>query len=124
MLLGMNIASRRYKRLYAGHYPHEVPMSKSLGMIFVRDAEGFYRLEGRATFEQIATGAAKLLQAKYGNRKLLTAPAEVREWLAPNLTEREHEVFWVMYIDNRHRVIAHEELCGRRQGTTGLPVGE
>lgn len=40
----------------------------------------------------------------------LTSPADTRAFLTLKLAEREHEVFACLFLDNRHRVIAFEEL--------------
>lgn len=44
----------------------------------------------------------------------LTDPAATRRYLIAQLRDRTHEVFCCLYLDNRHRVIAFEELF---QGT-------
>ncbi|HKV97790.1 MAG TPA: DNA repair protein RadC [Gammaproteobacteria bacterium] len=44
----------------------------------------------------------------------LTDPAATRRYLVAQLRDRPHEVFCCLYLDNRHRVIAFEELF---QGT-------
>ena len=46
--------------------------------------------------------------------KLLTDPAQVRNYLSLKVATREHEVFGVLLLDNQHRLIADEELF---QGT-------
>jgi DNA repair protein RadC len=40
----------------------------------------------------------------------LTSPARVREFLASQLEFREHEVFCVLMLDNRHRLIAFDPM--------------
>jgi DNA repair protein RadC len=40
----------------------------------------------------------------------LTSPEATRQYLRLALSGREWEVFLVLFLDNRHRVIAHEEL--------------
>lgn len=40
----------------------------------------------------------------------LTDPDVVRSYLAVRLRDRPHEVFCCLYLDNRHRVLAFEEL--------------
>jgi DNA repair protein RadC len=40
----------------------------------------------------------------------LTSPARTREFLASQLEFREHEVFCVLMLDNRHRLIAFEQI--------------
>ncbi|WP_299314974.1 DNA repair protein RadC [uncultured Halomonas sp.] len=40
----------------------------------------------------------------------LTSPDLVRKFLHLKLCTREHEVFAVLFLDNRHRLIAYEEM--------------
>lgn len=40
----------------------------------------------------------------------LSSPAATQAWLTSRLRDREHEVFACVYLDNRHRVIAFDEL--------------
>jgi len=40
----------------------------------------------------------------------LTSPAQTRRFLSSRLRHLEREVFMVLYLDNRHRMIAFEEL--------------
>jgi DNA repair protein RadC len=40
----------------------------------------------------------------------LEAPQAARQFLLAQLRDRPHEVFCVLYLDNRHRVIAFDEL--------------
>src|SRR5258708_11088263 len=40
----------------------------------------------------------------------LSSPAAVRDYLCLNLAQLEHEVFWCVFLDAQHRVIASEEL--------------
>ncbi len=41
---------------------------------------------------------------------LLASPRAARDYLRAQLRDREHEVFCCLYLDNRHRLIAFEEL--------------
>lgn len=40
----------------------------------------------------------------------LTSPRVARDYLVAQLRDRDHEVFCCLYLDNRHRLIAFEEL--------------
>lgn len=39
-----------------------------------------------------------------------TAPFMVRDWLRLQMARLEREVFMVLYLDNQHRLLAHEPL--------------
>lgn len=54
--------------------------------------------------------------------KPLTDPAATRKYLLARLRDMPHEVFACLYLDNRHRVIAFEELFrGTIDGATVHP---
>lgn len=54
--------------------------------------------------------------------KPLTDPAATRKYLRAKLRDVPHEVFACLYLDNRHRVIAYEELFrGTIDGTSVHP---
>ncbi len=40
----------------------------------------------------------------------LSSPAAVRDYLRLNLVNLEHEVFWCVFLDAQHRVIASREM--------------
>jgi len=40
----------------------------------------------------------------------LTSPADTRDYLLARLRDRPHEVFCCLFLDNRHRVLAVEEM--------------
>jgi len=78
--------------------------------IFIRDAEGNYRMNRPAKAEEIVSLAESILRERVECGEPLTDPATVKRWLMARLSDRPHEVFCVLYLDNRHRVIAFEEL--------------
>lgn len=41
---------------------------------------------------------------------MLTAPQDVRDYCMLQLRQKEHEVFGVLFLDNKHRLITYEEL--------------
>lgn len=77
---------------------------------FLRDAEGNYRMNRPAKADEIITLAESILRERVERGEPLTNPASTRRWLVTRLSDRPHEVFCVLYLDNRHRVIAFEEL--------------
>ncbi len=58
--------------------------------------------------------ALRVLAHRHRRGEPLTSPADTRAYLRLKLAEREFEVFSCLFTDNRHRVIAFEELF---QGT-------
>ena len=61
--------------------------------------------------DQDVIGAAlAVLSAQVSRSKTLNSPRAVREFLAIRYANLEHEVFTVIFLDNRNRVIACEDL--------------
>lgn len=54
--------------------------------------------------------ARKLLSATVRRGRVLTSPDEVRDFLLFTLAQREQEVFGVLLLDNRNRVLLWHEL--------------
>lgn len=54
--------------------------------------------------------ARRALAEQMRSRELLSSPATVRDWLRLQLAALPHEVFCVLWLDNRNRLIAFEEL--------------
>ncbi len=50
------------------------------------------------------------LMATLRRGNALTSPDATRQYLSAQLREREREVFACLFLDNRHRVLAYEEL--------------
>ena len=68
---------------------------------------------------QIIAAALEILELRHARGAALTDPDATRAYLRLRLAERPNEVFGVsVYLDNRHRVIACEELfTGTIDGT-------
>jgi DNA repair protein RadC len=62
------------------------------------------------TDEQVMARAAKILEKQMLHREPLTHPQAVKDYLQHKIGTREYEVFLVIFLDNRHRVIASEEM--------------
>ena len=78
--------------------------------LYIRDAEGNYSLNRPARAEEIVELAESILRERVERGQALTDPVTVKRWLIARLSDRPHEVFCVLYLDNRHRVLAFEEL--------------
>lgn len=77
---------------------------------FVADERGKYRARTALTEQQIIKAAQALLSNHICRKEPLTSPNETRAWLQMQYRDLEHEVFACMFLDNQHRVIAHEVL--------------
>jgi DNA repair protein RadC len=81
-----------------------LPLDLSL---MVRDGRGRYR---QATPEQVFEAARRLVDLRLERGVTFTAPAVVREYLRTKLAGFEHEVFAVLFLDTRHRLIEYAEM--------------
>jgi DNA repair protein RadC len=70
-------------------------------------AEGGYR---QATVEEILEAARGALANRVKKGTALTSPKLTRDYLMTRLSARDHEVFTVIFMDNRHRVIECLEM--------------
>ena len=75
--------------------------------LLVQDKSGALR---PATSEEILAGARAVLAHTMRRGKHLESPRAVREYLSVTLGTRPHEVFGILYLDNRHRLIEWQEL--------------
>jgi hypothetical protein len=76
--------------------------------LWVRDADADVLRE--ATHEEIISAARSCLARRVGRGAVLQSPGATRDFILVELSERSHETFCVLYLDNRHRVIAWQEL--------------
>ena len=88
-------------------------------MLYVRESEtGRYR---PAAESEVLNHAAELLAPRVLGQ-ILSSPRDAQDFLRTRLARLEHEVFAVLYLDNRHRVLAFEELFrGTLNGTAVYP---
>lgn len=75
--------------------------------LLVRDARGRYR---PATASQILAAARRVVDQMLQRNEVFTSPAVVKNYLCAKLAGYEHEVFAVLFLDNRHRLIEYVEL--------------
>lgn len=75
--------------------------------LMVKDGNGRYR---PATGDEIIEAALAEINRRFARGAEITSPVKTREFLQLRLSHLEHEVFAVLWLDNRHRVLAFEEL--------------
>ena len=73
----------------------------------VKDDSGHYRL---ATGDEIIEAALSEINRRFTRGVMITSPARTIEFLRLRLAPLEHEVFAVLWLDNKNRVLAFEEL--------------
>lgn len=77
------------------------------GALLVRDALGRYL---PASVDQILEAARQAIEMKMQRGAEFTSPALVKEYLRNKLAGFEHEVFAVLFLDTRHRLIEYREM--------------
>jgi len=74
----------------------------------------------RAGIKEVAEGYIQCTAGTVG--QAIKSPSETEHFLKARLSGIDHEVFSVIYLDNRHRVIQYEELFrGTIDGTSVYP---
>ncbi|HHN0564420.1 TPA: DNA repair protein RadC [Pseudomonas aeruginosa] len=86
------------------------------------DMTGTYLVESPVTENDILLMAKQLASLRLRKGRTLTSPKEVFSHLQTLLADYEHEVFALLMLDSRHRVIAFEELFrGTLDGSSVYP---
>ncbi|EPK7593155.1 MULTISPECIES: RadC family protein [Pseudomonadota] len=75
--------------------------------LMLRDARGRYH---PASADQILEAARQVIGQKMQRGTSFTSPADVKTYLRTKLAGFEHEVFAVLFLDTRHRLIDYAEL--------------
>jgi DNA repair protein RadC len=80
---------------------------------------------GEAKYVQIVAAlelGRRHLEARLARSEPLESPEDTRRFLQASLRDRPYEVFGCLFLDNRHRVLAFEELFrGSLTGTAVYP---
>ncbi len=63
-----------------------------------------------AHFEELIAAARQALTHRVRKGTLLSSPRTARDYLTTRLGTRDHEVFTVLFLDNRHRLIDCQEM--------------
>lgn len=77
----------------------------------VRDLLGNYHLGHTLTDDDILRAASAVIEQQWAVRgATMSNPSSCADYLKLRLGAYPHEVFAAMFLDNRHRVLAYEEL--------------
>jgi DNA repair protein RadC len=74
------------------------------------DSQGNFKFTGPVDEATILSVAEKIREGRFYRETVLTHPAASRDYLVAKLALLPHEVFAVIFLDNRHAVIAFEIL--------------
>ena len=83
---------------------------KSLIPALIRDENGLYSVVGQLTEQDLLDAAGTIIERRFQRVDVLTSPEASRQFLIHRLACNDREVFACIFLDNRHRVIAFEEL--------------
>ena len=85
----------------------------------IRDTNGIYRSISRDT---LIEGARQCILDRFKSGFKISSPACAEEYVQTMLSDREHEIFAVLFLDNRHQVIDYQEMFrGTVDGTSVYP---
>ena len=86
--------------------------------LYVRDGSD-YRI---ANADEVIDKAKRVIERKYRRGQQFTSPKVVEDYLRLKLGHEDSEKFVALWLDNRHRLIAYEELFnGTIDGTSVYP---
>jgi len=74
----------------------------------VNETTGHFELSRPVTTDEILVMARKLIKRQFVRGKALTSPDATRDYLMLELALLEREVFYCLFLDNRHRVLTIE----------------
>ena len=75
--------------------------------LMVKDESGRYR---PASGNEIIEAALSEINRRFARGVMITSPDQTLEFLRLRLSPLEHEVFAVLWLDNKNRVLVFEEL--------------
>ncbi|HFQ7112500.1 TPA: DNA repair protein RadC [Pseudomonas aeruginosa] len=86
------------------------------------DSTGTYLVESPVTETDILLMARQLANLRLRRGRALTSTKEVLDHLQALLADHEHEVFALLMLDSRHRIISFEEMFrGTLDGASVYP---
>jgi DNA repair protein RadC len=74
------------------------------------DLTGKYTALRELSPADILDKAKDLLAARFDRGEPITSPTESADYLVSQLASLEHEVFSILFLDNRHRVISFDQM--------------
>jgi DNA repair protein RadC len=107
----LTAALRRGRPRHRAILPTETNMSKTI--LYINDENSATGIR-EASFEEILNAAREKMSHRVRRGTSLTSPKATRDYLSLKLGSLEREVFAVIFLDKRHRLISYQEMF---QGT-------
>ena len=76
----------------------------------MKKAEVLKQIATYGSEDAVIAAALEILRVRMSARDSLSSPRAVRDYLKLALSAREHEVFWIVFLDAQHRVLAAQEM--------------
>ena len=90
-------------------------------ILYVRDGDQFREAATKDVLERANTLIARRFRS---GAPILSTPSRTREFLRLKLGALEHEIFAVLFLDNRHRLIEYVELFRGTIDGASVPTRE
>ena len=74
------------------------------------DLSGTYTALRELSPADILTKARELLSEQFSRGEAISSPDDSREYLVSELAAVEHEIFAVLFLDTRHRIISFDRM--------------
>ncbi len=74
------------------------------------EKKGEYMVEGTVSACEIVRMAKQLLNRRFAKGRSISVPGDAVNFLNMKLSSLEHEVFSLIFMDNRHKVIQYEQM--------------
>ena len=84
--------------------------SNSIPAFQANDRTGNYTALRELSSADILTMARELLSEQFSRGEPLSNPKESADYLVSQLAPLEHEVFSILFLDNRHRIISFDQM--------------
>ena len=81
---------------------------------FIKETDGSYTLSRAINNEDILSAAREILGRRFRRGKALTNAQASSDYLISQIAHLEHEVFLIVFLDNKHQILATEIMF---QGT-------
>ncbi len=75
--------------------------------LLVQEVDGHYR---PARGDEVIAHARRVLSQRVRRGATMTSPQAVKDYLRLQIGTLEHKVFWVVFLDTQHRLLALKEM--------------
>jgi len=84
--------------------------SEEQNELLIKDGDDCYQTKAPITLEQLCSAMSVLLDAHLKREGVISSPDMTKSYFVAKMSQYEREVFSCIFLDNRHQIIAYEEL--------------